>query len=224
MKYRRTLFDRFGAEAADYYNAMRGAIIAGALAAFGGALYASGRGWNPLAGILVGGLAGGGVSWLAIIGVSRLAGGSFSAFIQPQGTYEETFSYEESLLARGHYPEAIAAFERHAAAATGGVTVLIRAADLHAKHGDPKRAAELFREAQKRPGLPAESHMYVTNRLIDLYTGPLSNPDAAVSELRRLIASHPSSDAAKHARTALVNLKRRLRSESPGTGGAGATL
>lgn len=214
MEYRPTLFDRFGAEAADYYNAMRGAIIAGALAAFAGAMYADGRGWHPLAGILVGGLAGGGVSWLAIIGVSRLAGRSFSAFIQPQGTYEQTFSYEESLLARGHYAEAIAAFERHAAAGTGGATVVIRAADLHTRHGSPERAAELFREAQRRPGLPAESHMYVTNRLIDLYTGPLHNPAAAVSELRRLIAVHPSSEAAKHARTALVNLKRQLRSEA----------
>ncbi|MCR4340731.1 MAG: hypothetical protein NUW01_12690, partial [Gemmatimonadaceae bacterium] len=131
-----------------------------------------------------------------------------------QGTYEETLSYEESLLASGQYAEAIAAFERHAAAGTGGATVVIRAADLHTKHGDLERAAELFRQAQRRPNLPAENHMYVTNRLIDLYTGPLPNPDAAVSELRRLIATHPSSDAAKHARTALVNLKRQLRSEA----------
>ena len=214
MGYRRTLFDRYGAEAADYYNAMRGAIIAGALAAFGGAMYASGRGWHPVLGGLAGLVAGGVGAWLGIIALSRLAGKSFSAFIQPQGTYEETFSYEDSLLARGDYAEAIASFERHAAAGTGGATVLVRAADLHAKHGDPKRAAELFREAQRRPGLPAETHMYVTNRLIDLYTGPLSNPDGAVSELRRLIATHPSSDAARHARTALVNLKRRLRTES----------
>ena len=216
MKYRRTLFDRFGAEAADYYNAARGAIISGALAAFAGSMYGSSRGWHPLVGILVGGLAGSSVSWLAIMGVSRLAGKTFSAFIQPQGTYDETFSYEESLLARGHYAEAIAAFEQHAAAGTGGAAVIIRAADLHTKHGDLKRAAELFRQAQRRPDLSAESHMYATNRLIDLYMGPLSNPDAAVSELRRLIATHPSSDAAKHARSALVSLKRQLRSEEAG--------
>lgn len=215
MVYRRTLFDRFGPEAADYVNAFRGAFIAGGLfGAYGGGRYASEHGFNPVLGGLLGFVGVFILSWLGIIAVSRAAGGSFSAFIQPQGTYEETFSYEDSLLARGNYAEAIAAFERHAAAGTGGATVVIRAADLHAKHGDPKRAAELFREAQRRPGLAAESHMYVTNRLIDLYTGPLANTDAAISELRRLIATHPSSDAARHARTALVNLKRQLRSES----------
>ena len=215
MKYRRTLFDRFGPEAADYVHAFRGAFIAaGLFGVYGGARYASEHDFNPVLGGLLGFVGLFLLSWFAIIGVSRLAGGSFSAFIQPQGTYEETFSYEESLLARGHYAEAIAAFERHAAAGTGGATVVIRAADLHTKHGDLERAAELFRQAQRRPNLPAESHMYVTNRLIDLYTGPLPNPDAAVSELRRLIATHPSSDAAKHARTALVNLKRQLRSEA----------
>lgn len=215
MKYRRTLFDRFGPEAADYVNAFRGAFIAaGLFGAYGGARYAIEHDFNPFIGGAVGFAGVFVLSWLAIIGVSRIAGGSFSAFIQPQGTYDETYSYEESLVARGNYAEAIAAYERHAAAGTGGAVVVIRAADLHTKHGDPRRAAELFRAAQRRPGLPAESHMYVTNRLIDLYTGPLANADAAVSELRRLIAAHPSSDAAKHARTALVNLKRQLRSES----------
>ena len=214
MEYRRTLFDRFGPEAADYYNAMRGAIIAGALTAFAGAMYASRRGWHPLVGALVGLVAGGVGAWLGVIAVSRLAGGSFSAFIQPQGTYEETYSYEDSLLARGHYEGAIAAFEKHIAQGTGGVPVLLRTADLHAKHDNPKRAAELYRMAQQTPKIAAESHMYATNRLIDLYMGPLYNADAAVSELRRLIATHPSSDAAKHARAALVSLKRQLRSES----------
>lgn len=215
MKYRRTLFDRFGPEAADYFNAYRGAFIAaGLFGVYGGARYAMEHGFNPFLGGLLGFVVVFLLSFFGTLGVSRLAGASFSAFIQPQGTYEETFSYEDSLLARGNYAEAIAAFERHAAEGRGGATVVIRAADLHVKHGDPKRAAELFREAQRRPGLAAESHMYVTNRLIDLYTGPLANADAAVSELRRLIATHPSSDAAKHARTALVNLKRQLRSES----------
>lgn len=215
MKYRKTLFDRFGPEAADYFNAYRGAFIAaGLFGAYGGARYATEHDFNPFLGGLLGFVVVFLLSFFGILAVSRLAGASFSAFIQPQGTYEATFSYEDSLLARGNYAEAIAAFERHAAAGTGGAAVVIRAADLQARHGDVQRAAELFRQAQRRPDLPAESHMYVTNRLIDLYTGPLSNPDAAVSELRRLIAVHPSSDAAKHARTALVSLKRQLRSEA----------
>ncbi|MGI8618397.1 MAG: tetratricopeptide repeat protein [Gemmatimonadaceae bacterium] len=215
MGYRRTLFDRFGPRAADYFNAFRGAFIAAALfGVYGGARYAVEHDFNPVLGGLLGFLIVGFVSWFGIIGVSAAAGGSFSAFIQPQGTYQETFSYEDSLLARGNHAAAIAAFERHVAEGTGGVPVVIRTADLQAKHGNPKRAAELYRDAQQKPSISPESHMYATNRLIDLYMGPLSNAEAAVSELRRLIATHPSSDAAKHARTALVNLKRQLRSGS----------
>ncbi|MGI8619458.1 MAG: tetratricopeptide repeat protein [Gemmatimonadaceae bacterium] len=214
MAYRRTLFDRFGPEAGDYYNALGGSLMAGALGAFGGAYYASVRGWSPIAGGLLCGIAGAVAAWFAMIGVSRAAAGSFSAIIQPQGTYEETFSYEDSLLARGNYAAAIASFEKHAAAGTGGAGLLLRTADLQAKHGNPTRASELYRAVQRMPAVARESHMYATNRLVDLFTGPLNNPDAAISELRRLIATHPSSDAAKHARTALVNLKRQIRAQS----------
>ena len=221
MAYRRTIFDRFGPEAADYIHAFRGACIAGGLfGCYGGARYASNIGYSPVLGGLVGAVGVGVLSWFIIIGISRLAGGSFSAFIMPQGTYEETFSYEDSLLARGNYNAAIAAFEKHVAAGSGGTALMLRTADLHVKHGDPKRAVELYRQAQGAPAVPAADHMYATNRLIDLYTGALANPEGAMSELRRLIAVHPSSDAAKHARTALVNLKRQLRtsdSETPDT-------
>lgn len=215
MAYRRTLFDRLGPEAGDYIGAFRGAfIVAGLFGGFGGSRYAADHGFNPILGGIAGFLGAGILAWTAIIAISRAAGGGFSAFIQPQGTYEEKFSYEDSLIARGNYTEALAAFERHAAAGTGGAPVIIRTADLHVKHGDPRRAAELYRMAQQHPKVPAESHMYATNRLIDLYTGPLANHDAAISELRRLIATHPSSDAATYARTALVNLKRQIRHES----------
>lgn len=215
MAYRRTLFDRLGPGGADYFHAFRGAFIAGGLfGTYGGARYAMEHGYNPILGGLLGALGVGLLTWFGIIGVSRLAGGSFSAFIQPQGTYEATFSYEDSLLARGNHAAAIAAFEKRIAAGTGGSTVVVRCADLHARHDNAKRAAALFRQAQRMPAISPETHVYVTNRLIDLFTGPLSDVDAAISELRRLIAEHPSSDAAKHARGALVRLKRQLRSES----------
>src|SRR5688500_1557213 len=148
MKYRRTLFDRFGPEAGDYLQAFRGAFIAaGLFGAYGGGRYASEHDFNPILGGLLGFVGVFILTWLAIIGVSRLAGGSFSAFIQPQGTYEETCSYEDSLLARGNYAEAIAAFERHVAAGTGGAPVIIRIADLPEKPGDNGRRPWLSRRA-----------------------------------------------------------------------------
>lgn len=215
MAYRTTLLDRMGVASPEYSSAFVGALIAGGLTAFAAFFYGPVRGWNPFLAAFLGFAGGGLAAWLAIMGVFRFATGSLDRFTKGAGTYEHTFSYEESLLARGNYAEAISAYERHAAEGTGGAIVMLRAADLHIKHGNnAKRASELFRAAQNVPAVSPADHLYATNRLIDLYTGPLANPDAAVSELRRLIAMYPSSPAAGHARTALVNLKRQLRTES----------
>jgi len=216
MAYRTTFWDRIGVDSPEYSSAFTGALIAGGLTGFAGFFYGPQQGWNPFLSALLAFVFAGAAAWLAIMGVIRLATGSLNRFVKGSGTYEQTFSYEESLLARGNYAEAISAYERHAAEGTGGATVMVRAADLHIQHGNnPKRASELYRAAQAVPGVSAGNHLYATNRLIDLYTGPLANPDAAVSELRRVIAMYPSSPAAKHARIALVRLKRQLRSESP---------
>ena len=51
--------------------------------------------------------------------------------------------------------------------------------------------------------------VYVTNRLVDLYTGPLGEPGKALGELRKLIDRYPGSAAAENARVALAALKAR---------------
>ncbi|MDQ3516545.1 MAG: hypothetical protein M3403_07220 [Gemmatimonadota bacterium] len=51
MAYRRTLFDRLGPGAADYFNAFRGAFIAaGLFGVYGGARYAVEHDFNPVLG------------------------------------------------------------------------------------------------------------------------------------------------------------------------------
>jgi hypothetical protein len=69
------------------------------------------------------------------------------------------------------------------------------------------RAAELFRDAQRIPAIDVGEDVYVANRLIDLYSGPLADPGRALVELRRLIDKYPRSAAAGHARDALSALK-----------------
>ena len=46
-----------------------------------------------------------------------------------------------------------------------------------------------------------------TNKLVDLYLGPLKDPGRALVELRRLADRYPGSTAAKHAKMAIANLK-----------------
>ena len=55
---------------------------------------------------------------------------------------------------------------------------------------------------------------YATNRLVDLYIGPLNDPRRALVELRRLIETRPATDAAEHARRSLADLKARMNVDS----------
>ena len=76
--------------------------------------------------------------------------------------------------------------------------------------GSPERAAALFREVQRAEGVTPAQDIYVSNRLIDLLLGPLDQPRRALVELRRIADRYPSSNAAMHARTAIVTIKHRL--------------
>jgi hypothetical protein len=69
------------------------------------------------------------------------------------------------------------------------------------------RAAELYREVQRLPGLMSGQDVYVTNKLADLYLGPLEQPGRALVEFRRLADRYAGTKAAKHAKMAIANLK-----------------
>ncbi|HKG92203.1 MAG TPA: hypothetical protein VKA84_09940, partial [Gemmatimonadaceae bacterium] len=66
----------------------------------------------------------------------------------------------------------------------------------------------LFREVQSIPGVPAQRDLYASNRLVDLYRGPLGDEGRALVELRRLAERHPKSPEAAYAREAIAKMKR----------------
>jgi hypothetical protein len=122
--------------------------------------------------------------------------------------YEEQFSQEQALVMQRDYAGALALYEGRIAASPGEQRVRVAAADLYVTHGDnPRRAAELYREVQRSPEVSTGHDVYVSNKLADLYLGPLDEPRRALVEFRRLIERYPGSTAAKHARLALANLK-----------------
>jgi hypothetical protein len=49
--------------------------------------------------------------------------------------------------------------------------------------------------------------LYASQRLIDLYRGPLADEGRALVELRRLAETFPNSPAAAHAREAIRRIK-----------------
>lgn len=122
--------------------------------------------------------------------------------------YEDQFSREQALVMQRNYAAALESFEERIASSPADARVRIAAADLYMAHGDnPKRAADLYRQVQRLPARSTGQDVYASNRLADLYLGPLNEPRRALVEFRRLIDRYPGSTAAKHARMALANLK-----------------
>jgi hypothetical protein len=144
--------------------------------------------------------------------------------------YEEQFSEMQALVMQSKYGEALDLFEHQIALTPGEPRVRIAAADLYGTYGkNPKRAAELYREVQRIKDVQSGHDIYATNKLADLYLGPLKEPGRALVEFRRLMSRYPNSAAAKNAHLAIGNLKPQIVQgteapppdvwESPPTGG-----
>lgn len=125
--------------------------------------------------------------------------------------YEEQFSQMQALVMQEKYGEALDLFEHQIALTPGEPRVRIAAADLYGKHGqNPKRAAELYREVQRFQNVASGHDIYATNKLADLYLGPLREPGRALVEFRRLVSRYPDSAAARNAQVAITNLKPQI--------------
>jgi hypothetical protein len=157
------------------------------------------------------------VSYYAGLGSANSAGAVARAYTMPSGSstpYEEQFSYQEALAARGDMAGALASYEAVIAERPDAVAPRLKAAELYARRGnDPARAAALLRELRSLPVVSPRDALYASLRLVDLYEGPLADPGRALVELRRLVELHPDSDVAAGARTAITRLKAQRAAE-----------
>lgn len=204
--YTPTLFDRLGPDATILLRAIAaglGVVGLGAMAI----LLEIGR--LPLLAIV--GLLGAGVFVAgATFGVAYAAGSSWKRLMVDGSStpYVEQYSYQQALVMDGRVDDAIASFEALVAADAQAIAPRIRAAELHDRHKQNfARAAQLFREVQRIEPVSSGDFIYATNRLADLYLGPLGDRGRALVELRRLVERYPASPAADHARRAIAALK-----------------
>jgi hypothetical protein len=203
--YKTTLFDRLGPDAAIVVRAWGlGLTVFGiSFAAF--ALQGGMSIWTFAGSALFGVIAAGGGLWISnttgrVVTEVFLSGSGAPSVAQ--------YSYQQSLVMQGKVDEALESFEAIIAESPANIDARIRAAELYAQGGrNPARAAELFREVRRVPGVTAGSDIYASNRLVDLLCGPLGDPGRALVELRRLIERHPGTSAASNARAALTRLK-----------------
>lgn len=157
------------------------------------------------------------LAYFAGLASANSAGAVARAYTMPSGSstpFEEQFSYQESLAARGDVEGALESFEAVIAERPGVATPRLKAADLYARRGkDLRRAAALFREVRDLPGVSPRDRLYAASRLVDLYDGPLAEPGRALVELRRLIEMYPGTDVAAGARTAIARIKAQRAAE-----------
>lgn len=216
--YKLTFFDRHGPDGAlrlkafGYAMMVFGTVVGAAFLAgtIGGVRMFS---LVPLSMTLLGAVT---LAAVAFFGSTHLgsAAGSVATYVTEGGSgtpYEQQFSQMQALVMQSKYGEALDLFEHEIAMSPGEPRVRIAAADLYAKHGDnPKRAAELYREVQRIPNIQSGHDIYATNRLADLYLGPLKEKGKALVEFRRLATRYPNSAAAKNAQLAIANLKPQI--------------
>jgi hypothetical protein len=118
------------------------------------------------------------------------------------------YSHIEALEMRGDVPGALAAWEAAVAENPDALQARISGAELYTrKAGNHARDAQLYRDVQHHPKAPAETRLYVTQRLIDLYLGPLDDNGRALVELRRLATNWPDSPEGKGALQAIARIK-----------------
>lgn len=216
--YKLTFFDRHGPDAGLRLKAYgHGAMVFGTVV---GAAFLAGTlagvkmfAFVPLVLTLLGALTLGGI---AIYGGTRFGSmaGDVATYVMEGGSstpYQEQFSQMQALVMQEKYGEALDLFEHQIAMSPGEPRVRVAAADLYGKHGDnPKRAAELYREVQRIPNVASGHDIYATNKLADLYLGPLKEPGRALVEFRKLASRYPRSAAAKNAELAIANLKPQI--------------
>ena len=214
--YKRTWFDREGPDAglrlkAGSYGAMVTAIT------FAAMMLLAAQAGSPSFGMLLGALfiavLLGGTTFYVGAKLADGAGAVAKAFTLPSGNttpYEQTFSFQEAMAARGDVAGALESYESIISEQPLATAPRLRAAEHYARgNRNPMRAAELFRAVRETPGVSTRDALYSSSRLVDLYDGPLAEPGRALVELRRIVEKYPSSRAAIQAREALSRIKAR---------------
>ena len=191
------------------WHGVLGAILATGFSTFGIAMGLPAMGHTflmvPIFGV-VGFYVGRAIGFALLEGAGRTA----QAIYAPvgAGTYAQTHSHIDALEARGEYRAAADAWEAVVVSQPLNAWPLIRAGELYARQlNDPATAVERFIHARDVVGITPELQRYASQKIVDLYLGPLADPGRAQVELRRMIVAHPGTREAEFAREAIAKLK-----------------
>ena len=121
------------------------------------------------------------------------------------------YSYPESLAARGHYDEAVTAYQLCCADFPEDPEPYVRIARLYRdkleKHAD---ALFWFKRARSDAQVDKGRELLITQEIIEIHTQKLDVPEKAIPELARLVDRFPEDPVADWARGEIVRLREGL--------------
>jgi hypothetical protein len=138
----------------------------------------------------------------------------FLRMVWPSGDstpYEKTYSAEQAKAARGDIDGALKGYRVAMRQNPGDPEPRFRVAELLFRGDYPDKAIAFFKEGRDLAGDNRGRELYATQRLIDLYLGPLGDDVRALVELRRLVERFPGTKEAAAARNVLLRMKATVR-------------
>jgi hypothetical protein len=178
-----------------------------------GLLLARSHGWPTIPTILGLFVLGGSAVYFIADWISVGAANAAAKVLVPSGSSTPSraeYSRADSLVARGRYEEAVAAYAQHASDSPHAAEPCARLARLYRDRlQDGASAADWLRRARDRASHPAEEHL-LTRELVELLVNRLGDIASALPELARLADRHGETPSGAWARAEIGVLKARL--------------
>lgn len=138
---------------------------------------------------------------------------AFVYMIWPSGQstpYQQSYSNEQALAARGDVAGALQAYEAAMRLRPMDPEPRFQAAEMLFRSSAPERAARYFTQGRRLSPDNRSRELYATQRLIDLYWGKLRDYPRARAELRQLVNRFPGTREATAAQKLLDSLTEPL--------------
>lgn len=175
------------------------------------------QGVDPVFGAVIGFPAVAGLVYAVAMWVAGRARAMAETIHNPSGDstpYKPQYSYAASLVIRGRYAEAAAAYELHAIENPAEPEPYLQLARLHRdKLQQYDDALTWFRRVRTDATLGPGQELYVIQEIIDLYTQKLRTPRKAIPELTLVCQRFPATPAARAAETQLAEMREMLARE-----------
>ena len=214
------LRNRDSAERAYRIKALVWSIPGAFIGLLAGVLVASRTGVNSTLAVLLGAAIGASATYGSVRVLTRAAVSAMQAVHAPSGAstpIKRDYSLAQSLVARGRYGDAVAAYQSHAVEFPDDPVPPLQLARLLGGHlRCHEEAAAWLRHARAHCTLTTGQELMVAQELVRIYVDELQAPRRAMPELSRIVAGFPETPAAATARRELEAMRELLVQEHDG--------